>query len=260
MPVSMLQRVRQDVKRDILVLPSSVKTPLWDFNQIVTSFGISAQRVETITLNGSTVSQVLDLSGNNRTATQTTPINQPTYNLNGFGVYPSFDFDGINDAFTISIPQSMGQEIFAVVDTTNLLSSYRVFLNRINPSAPALYLGGIVNGSPTMFWGGDRAAMPSAIRRVAIYRWVVDTISVIEVDASTSVSLSHSETVLSTWNSIGHTFVQQPNFRLGEMWIIPKSSLTNEIRNKIWGRLHWSWNLQALLPSNHPFKNSPPRL
>lgn len=50
-----------------------------------------------VTLNGPTVSQWDDYSGNARHLKQTTAANQPTYLTNTINGLPSIDFDGVND-------------------------------------------------------------------------------------------------------------------------------------------------------------------
>jgi hypothetical protein len=58
---------------------------------------LDADDASTITLNGSTVSQWNDKSGNGRNASQATAVNQPTRTLNGLGGRTVITFDGTND-------------------------------------------------------------------------------------------------------------------------------------------------------------------
>lgn len=54
---------------------------------------LDASAASSLTFNGSTVSQVNDLSGNDFHATQTTANNQPTYQATGFNGKPTLYFD-----------------------------------------------------------------------------------------------------------------------------------------------------------------------
>lgn len=51
----------------------------------------------TITLNGSTISQVRDKSGNSRHFDQATAVNQPTFNATGINGIGAAQFDGVDD-------------------------------------------------------------------------------------------------------------------------------------------------------------------
>ena len=63
---------------------------------------LDAADASTITLNGSTVSQWNDKSGNGRNATQATAANQPTYIANSINGKSALDWDGVNDSMAVS--------------------------------------------------------------------------------------------------------------------------------------------------------------
>jgi hypothetical protein len=63
---------------------------------------LDAADASTITLNGSTVSQWNDKSGNGRHASQATAANQPFYDLVGGNGKPILDFDGVNDSLDLA--------------------------------------------------------------------------------------------------------------------------------------------------------------
>ncbi|MFM6272695.1 MAG: hypothetical protein ACKPFA_40420, partial [Dolichospermum sp.] len=77
----------------MVVLGRKLRTPA----QISTDLWLDAADSSTITLNGSTVSQWNDKSGNGRNAIQATATNQPAYTANGLNGKPVLTFDGIND-------------------------------------------------------------------------------------------------------------------------------------------------------------------
>jgi hypothetical protein len=64
---------------------------------------LDASDAGTVVLNGSTVSQWSDKSGNNKNAVQATASLQPAYSLTGFnGLRPGLAFDGVNDFMTVA--------------------------------------------------------------------------------------------------------------------------------------------------------------
>ena len=74
----------------------------WTPAQITTELWLDAADASTITLNGSTVSQWNDKSGNGRNATQATAANQPTYIANSINGKSALDWDGVNDSMAVS--------------------------------------------------------------------------------------------------------------------------------------------------------------
>ena len=86
----------------IPALKNYMESRLWTPAQITTVLWLDAADDNTITLNGSTVSQWNDKSGNARNATQETEANQPTFTVNGLNNKPVLTFDGSNDFMTYS--------------------------------------------------------------------------------------------------------------------------------------------------------------
>lgn len=89
--------------------------PSWTPAQIPTALWLDANDTSTITLNGSTVSQWNDKSGNGRNAVQATAANQPTYStavLNGKNVltWP----DALNNRFMETSASFATQDVFVV--------------------------------------------------------------------------------------------------------------------------------------------------
>ena len=236
--------------------PSSISTALW----------LDANDSSTITI-ATGVSTWADKSGNGKNATQGTAANQPTYSSTGFNSKPTIQFDGTNDSFSLAgITQTSGQNVFAVVDTTLIGTSYRVLLNRSTTTAPyppALYLSATLNYRPISYWNADLAVWGEAIQRKAIIRWANYTSptlrAVVQVDGGTQISQTSGTSVLSSWNAINNSSVQQARINLSEL-IITTADPTSETRQLIEGYLAWKWGLEANLPSDHPYKNTPPTI
>jgi hypothetical protein len=75
---------------------------------------LDAADASTITLNGSTVSQWADKSGNARNATQPTAASQPTYTSNGLGAKPALLFDGVKGMMSSLTAAPAIETIFVV--------------------------------------------------------------------------------------------------------------------------------------------------
>jgi hypothetical protein len=90
---------------------------------------LDAADASTITLNGSTVSQWNDKSGNNRHASQATAANQPTYSATGLNGKPTLTFDGLSDNLQATIPSLANQNNISFFGVTQILTrKYSVFL------------------------------------------------------------------------------------------------------------------------------------
>jgi hypothetical protein len=72
----------------------------WTPAQISTALWLDAADASTITLNGSTVSQWRDKSGNGRNFSQAAAGLQPTYAMTGWVASPAIIFDGVDDDLT----------------------------------------------------------------------------------------------------------------------------------------------------------------
>ena len=99
---------------------------------------LDAANTSSLTLNGSTVSQMNDLSGNGFHATQGTANNQPTYQATGFNSRPTLSFDS-----TDSITSSATIADYFLTPTAS--PTFYVFMAAYSPSAATS--GSIVFGS-----------------------------------------------------------------------------------------------------------------
>ena len=238
---------------------------VWNPSMIQTALWLDAADASTVTLNGSTVSQWRDKSGNSRHASQATPASQPTYAATGFNSKPTIQFDGVNDQLDlVQFAQASNQHIFAVVDTTNLGTGYRNFLNRSGDfTTPALYFGGTADYRPMVYWNGvDRATWSTGVQRKAIICWSFATSpsasALMQVDGQTAVTQTFIASNLANWSSINFATVQQSDVDISELIVTPTTPSTLD-RQKLEGYLAHKWGLTANLPAGHPYKNYGPR-
>jgi len=104
---------------------------------------LDAADASTITLNGSTVSQWNDKSGNGRNASQATAANQPTRTLNGLGGRTVITFDGVDDFLNATL--TLTNFSVGVVGTTTANTAtiyYPLGFGNPPPGSAGLSVGG----------------------------------------------------------------------------------------------------------------------
>jgi hypothetical protein len=235
--------------------PAFTNTTLW----------LDASDSNTLTIVSGAVSEWRDKSGNDRHATQATSGARPTLKANQQNGLDAIGFTTAQEMALPNVPQTSGQHIFFIGDTSAISTSDRVFMNRSSPSAAnlALYFGRIDrNYRPEAYWNNTATAnWPTAINRKAIYRYHYKTgtpaFTLMQVDGQTPVTASVTASDLTSWNLINSVAAQQSAFDAYELIITPDiDSETVEIIN---GYLAWKWGLESLLPSGHPYKDAAPQ-
>lgn len=230
----------------------------------------------TVTLNGNTVAQLADKSGNNVPVTQGTQASQPLYAQGVINGRPALRFDGIDDRLQRSTkPFTLGasRSVFLVGRTRN------------HPEKPwtlasggsGVTLGAIeFRAFPLAGWG-----MELQVRRVSIAYPTQPNFfdrndpSPGENLAPRLVGLIQNGTVLT-----GHfagTSTAGLNLRginerndaineyryadvdVGEV-VVTNTALSESDREKLEGYLAHKWGLNQDLPQGHPFKRRPPYL
>jgi len=241
---------------------------------------LDAADASTITLNGSTVSQWNDKSGNGRNATQATAANQPTYTASGLNGKPVFTFDGINDYLTHNLfPTNLTAiNLFIVAKwtTTGTTTATIQALIDNNHSGIPLLRGFAMQDRP------DLVNHPVTFAHIPI---------------ATSGAIDTETTGNNTWRIInglaisggddflringnqrgflanGGFFNLQTTFNIGAWFngsiysrfyggqiaeiVLTDNNLNTEILE---GYLAHKWELTANLPVSHPFKTLPPTL
>lgn len=246
----------------------------WTPAKISTSLWLDAEDTGTITLNGSTVNQWNDKSGNGRNATQATVANQPNYNASGLNDKPAITFDGTLKFLSVSS---------ATINNIILNNSYSAFtVGRAN-SAPSNSNDGFSNSG---FWGDNGGYISNYFRSnnsIGAYNWDgnndvttqaytfgTNIISGVELsngslrlrqNGDTETTIASGPTlILSGVLRIGKVFTDAtPNFTgaISEVIFI-RGSVSTTDREKIEGYLAWKWGLVSNLPVNHPYKNAAP--
>jgi len=249
---------------ELLALTSySRNIPLWTPAQISTALWLDAADASTITLNGSTVSQWNDKSGNGRNVSQPTASAQPTSNtrtLNGLNVLDfNVDIIGRSTPFvTINTPWLVysvitfdsftGNPVYIGLQgaqTTHMGWSNNGNIQFYNNSTGVVGLSGVVITANTPAFVGVQY---DTTNLTGLYNGAAQGSPAVTILADTAL-----------FNIGSHASGASNYFdgAIGEIVFIQSTvSLSN--RQKLEGYLAWKWGLQANLPVGHPYKNSPP--
>lgn len=237
---------------------------------------LDADDASTITLNGSTVSQWNDKSGNGRHATQTTPANQPTRLSNEQNGRVMLDWDGSDDRMDVSggavklHTALSGDNTYsiAMVIKADVVSNQPVILHE--PTSPWQFLLEINN--PTgIYWGDTNSNYRiyttgtfASTSRATFFTLVKtgsgsgDAYAEGTLISSFTGSLSNTPTmtqnmILGWYSNASFRF----NGKFGEV-IISSSNWDTATRQKVEGYLAHKWGLQSNLPADHPYKSVSP--
>lgn len=233
------------------------------------SLWFDASDSNSITLNGSTVSQWSDKSGNAQHVVQATAGSQPTYTtnaLNGKAVL-TFGTSSILTNSTAAIDDPFS--LFAVGAITGAIGTFNT-LFRFNLAATAnpigLFGGGTSGNFATFFgngstWNDTNTNTPSiAVTSSSIMSVVnganVATPYVNDVAQNTKVGTMAAATGFSLGLSQG-SFPYPWNGTIAEV-VLTNNAVGTTDRQKVSGYLAWKWGLQANLDAGHPYKNAAP--
>jgi hypothetical protein len=260
---------------------------IWTPSQISTALWLDADDASTITLNGSTVSQWRDKSGNARHASQLTATNQPTLTAAGLNGKPVLTFDGLNDFMNLSPVFAVGNAaanslsvvvLFrqsAVTTTARAVfwassgsgstnTDYTLFSEQISGDTAPIYRFGTGAAADTVAW--QRIASPTVSTNPLIFSGVMDAAT---SSTGTKTSFIDGAQVATGSYAIkgpaatSATIGSQPGGTaplagtMAEV-VITNTALSTAARQRLEGYLAWKWGLVANLPANHPYKINPP--
>jgi prepilin-type N-terminal cleavage/methylation domain-containing protein len=238
--------------------PANISTALW----------LDAADTNTITLNGSTVSQWNDKSGNTRNFSQATATNQPVYStnaLNGKNVINFASADSLTRTTAIPFNDLGNNSLYIVGNRTGRTGSYNVALvimRAVQRSRNILFEFGSGNAGK---WGTyTNTDVPSPLGNIgANYK-----ISEMIVDQATNTYLFYQDGTSQGSNGSVNTNIpfntttsyignDQNNAWLegnvAEVIFCDEKN-SDADRQLIEGYLAWKWGLTNNLPANHPYK------
>lgn len=250
---------------------------LWTPQSITTALWLDASDNSTITLNGSTVSQWNDKSGNGKHAVQANSLRQPVYNstlLNGKG---GLIYDGTNDC--LQAPNLALRPFISVFAVLKQLNTAKPFFfehgSDANSNDGSYFYGqssltALINRSTVKSQGDAATNWPGTTDEVfsLVFRSSPPSAgqSPIVFKSGNSVSLTYALTTLPADNTVTLPFnvgarndgaAAPMNANLHEL-IVCNTDVNTTTRQTIEGYLAWKWGLQANLPAGHPYKNFPP--
>ena len=250
----------------VLVCTSmSAMAELWTPSNIVTEAWYDAADTNTITLNGSNVSNWQDQSGNLNDATQGTGANQPA---------SGGDINGLN-----AIAFDPGVGVQYLTNGLEQLTTVSMYL-LINPTDRSTGYGCPIGASASgwgadsgLWWVIEQYSQSNDERNEVFYTdSLLDKIYCNGVEDSGNHNfqpaiLSHQGTGLPTAGLdylIGQRSWDLNTTRaykglIGEIIICPEEH-DPTTRQKVEGYLAWKWGLQGDLPSGHSYKSAPPEL
>ena len=245
---------------------------LWTPAQISTSLWLDASDASTITLNGSTISQWNDKSGNSRNVSQVNSALQPLYTLGGLNSLNIVDFDGANDVLN-------GNAVSNFFTNT----SYSAFVVGLARTIATNDVNGFANEAFYGDAGGYVAMYLRSSNLIGAYNW--DGANKVATNAYTPNTLvigyselssgririrtnggSETETVSSNTQSLSGAIQIGRNYnsdiycldgKIAEV-IFTNAALSTTNRQLIEGYLAWKWELTSSLPNDHPYKSTAP--
>lgn len=248
---------------------------------------LDAADASTITLNGSTVSQWNDKSGNGRNVSQATAANQPTFTASGLNGKPVLTFDGADWLFNANpgalIRNVAGGTVAGVVNYTNATIQRIPIATMIGTGAGVRLAAGLQAAGTTNILsrrldaeaGASSVASPPAytngtnLIQVGVARYSAGAldqfVNGVAGGTGTFPSSGNSSDTDSATLVIGGTSTddgvtlngnQMLGF-VGEV-VYTNTALSATDRQRLEGYFAWKWGLEASLPAGHPFRNTPP--
>ena len=241
---------------------------------------LDADDVSTITLNGSNVSQWNDKSGNGRNVSQATAANQPTYTPSGLNGRPAVVFDGVNDYLAAASPLiGTTHSLFFVFTPTIENAAGSVFgqwsagqtgrflfivnhnsggtteAGKLNPFNSTATSGGGSYGLAADVNISNTPTLITSISTTGSEQWKLFKNGT-EWDSATITSVFTG--VNSAIGSVSATELLNPFDGAVSELVSSSSVLSTTDRQTLEGYLMHKRGLIANLPSEHPFKFTPP--
>jgi len=241
---------------------------------------LDAADADTITLNGSDVSQWDDKSGNGRNVSQATAAQQPTFVSNGLNGKPTISFDGTNDILLNQNAGSVGVTNISMFMVTRYVAGVGsndipMGIGQTNQTGAVRVFYRASGGNTQGFAGWARDVLTSSLS--TDIGGVHHIFEVVQPNSTTvnlfrdgtagtgnPYTISFGGTVPVNFNGFSIGSLQgasvgtyYSNIQTSEV-IISYTALSTTDRQKIEGYLAWKWGLVANLPVSHPYKTYPP--
>jgi hypothetical protein len=259
---------------------------LWTPAQISTALWLDAADASTITLNGSTVSQWNDKSGRGNHVSNATASLQPTYLTTEWNNRPTLSFTQLGEHFLFnsamtSFSANNDYTLASAFEFIQANQSWDMIMGwRQTPNSPVFgtpVLGGMNMDSQIGIHYTDAADVRIKVNVTSRLGKKIATVSrsggtngnggAVTVTSTGFSQVTYSTDETQTWSSTITSGFQvggrtQGGTSFGNKYISEivgcNTKLSTADRQKLEGYLAHKWGLTAFLPSNHPFKVSPP--
>jgi len=217
---------------------------------------LDADDSDTITLNGTDVSQWDDKSGNGYHASQAVAAAQPLYVASGLNGKGSVEFDGVNALMPISFTDANSAPITLILAgrlDVALQTSYIIDFE--NQRRVFTTSGDIFDGAWSFASNSTTGNMllqfsASTAEGNEVYR------NGVRISPARSGSDSFSTGIVMLGGR--HTNSTQNFDGLMSEIVMVRAVLSVSDRQKLEGYLAHKWGLEANLPADHPYKSTPP--
>jgi hypothetical protein len=246
-------------------------TELWTPARITTALWLDAADANTIALDGSTVSQWNDKSGNGRNFSQATTANQPVYAtnaLNGKNVINFVSSDSLTRITAIPFNDLGNNSLYIVGNRTGRTGAYNVALAFSRASLRSRvvlfqYGDGIRDGWGTFTNGPFLSPSGTVGASYKICEMIADqaTNTYLFYQDGTSQGSGGVVNAFTIFSSVSYIGNDQNNASLAgniaEIVFCDEKN-SDADRQRIEGYLAHKWGLTANLPSDHPYKSTAP--
>lgn len=246
------------------------------------AFWIDGADSASMTLNGSTVQQVNDKSGNNRHAVQLTGTRQPAYTSAGLNGLNVLTFDGIDDLFldnAFSMLRNCGYGgVWSVVSINNTTSNKTLFFYPTTGGATTSLFSAFISSASTTIGGRrlftDGFAQISGSNVTAnnpfIYGGEIEwsnATAYLSVNGNTPNSgafqtAGNTQNTATTFQPAVGSNSGTANYLAGfiaeQVLLVSTARPTSDTITRIEGYLAHKWGLTANLPLAHPYKTNAP--
>jgi hypothetical protein len=240
-----------------------------------------------VILDGTTVSQWRDISGNNRHVTQAIKANQPTYTPDGLNRKPALSFDGADWLFNANpgaLLRNVASGTVAAVMNYTDATIQRIPIAAMNGTGAGVRLGAMLQSAGILNIASRRLDAEQPFSTVTSPPAYTNGTNVIQVGvarysagaldqfvngaaagtgsfpSSGNSSDTDSATLVIGGTSADDGATVNINQMLGFVSevLITNTALSTTDRQQLEGYFAWRRELQANLVNNHPFKFSPP--
>ena len=230
---------------------------LWRPTELATALWLDAEDTSTITLNGATVSQWADKSGNGRNAAQATAASQPTYTAGGLNGKPVLTFDGVNDVMSF---QGVHNAQWSIATVGRAAGNNQAFIQfgTANQFGSLFVESSVFTARPTFppdatapFVANEIAILSATYGQTTTNIWKNGSIG---TPAAQGGVASNATSYIGTLGSLYYL-----NGFIAET-VVTNGVLSTADRQRVEGYLAWKWGLEANLPAGHPYKSLPPTI